>query len=69
MSRLPRRHTVPDQGLQALLTIPYGEPRSYDEIARQVGHAAAVRAVGAANGRNPISVIAPYHRVLTLPPR
>src|SRR5258707_617165 len=48
----------------ALLTIPYGEIRSYGEIARQIGSPAAVRAVGAANGRNPISIIAPCHRVV-----
>jgi methylated-DNA-[protein]-cysteine S-methyltransferase len=48
----------------ALLTIPYGETRSYGEIARQIGSPAAVRAVGAANGRNPVSIIAPCHRVL-----
>jgi methylated-DNA-[protein]-cysteine S-methyltransferase len=49
---------------QALLTIPFGETRSYSEIAAQIGHASAVRAVGAANGRNPISIIAPCHRVI-----
>jgi len=38
----------------ALLTIPFGETRSYGQIARQIGHPTAVRAVGAANGRNPI---------------
>lgn len=48
----------------ALLTIPYGETRSYGEIARQIGNPAAVRAVGAANGRNPLSIIAPCHRVI-----
>lgn len=48
----------------ALLTIPFGETRSYAEIARQVGSPQAVRAVGAANGRNPISIIAPCHRVI-----
>ena len=48
----------------ALLTIPFGETRSYAEIARQIGKPAAVRAVGAANGRNPISIIAPCHRVI-----
>jgi methylated-DNA-[protein]-cysteine S-methyltransferase len=48
----------------ALLTIPYGQTRSYGEIARQIGSPAAVRAVGAANGRNPISIIAPCHRVV-----
>jgi methylated-DNA-[protein]-cysteine S-methyltransferase len=48
----------------ALLTIPFGETRSYAEIARQVGRPTAFRAVGAANGRNPISIIAPCHRVI-----
>lgn len=48
----------------ALTTIPFGETRSYGEIARQIGRPAAVRAVGAANGRNPISIIAPCHRVI-----
>jgi methylated-DNA-[protein]-cysteine S-methyltransferase len=48
----------------ALLTIPFGETRSYAEIARQIGKPEASRAVGAANGRNPISIIAPCHRVL-----
>jgi methylated-DNA-[protein]-cysteine S-methyltransferase len=48
----------------ALLTIPYGETRSYGEIAAQIGNPKAVRAVGAANGKNPISIIAPCHRVI-----
>jgi methylated-DNA-[protein]-cysteine S-methyltransferase len=48
----------------ALLTIPFGETRSYSEIAAQIGNQKAVRAVGAANGRNPISIIAPCHRVI-----
>ncbi|WP_367872785.1 methylated-DNA--[protein]-cysteine S-methyltransferase [Luteolibacter sp. Populi] len=48
----------------ALVTIPFGETRSYAQIAKQIGHPAAVRAVGAANGRNPISIIAPCHRVI-----
>ncbi|HDS1734666.1 methylated-DNA--[protein]-cysteine S-methyltransferase [Pseudomonas sp. BP8] len=48
----------------ALLTIPFGETRSYSDIARQIGNPTAVRAVGAANGRNPISIIAPCHRVI-----
>jgi methylated-DNA-[protein]-cysteine S-methyltransferase len=48
----------------ALLTIPFGETRTYAEIARQIGAPKAVRAVGAANGRNPISIITPCHRVL-----
>jgi methylated-DNA-[protein]-cysteine S-methyltransferase len=48
----------------ALLTIPFGETRSYGEIARAIGSPAAVRAVGAANGRNPLSIVAPCHRVI-----
>jgi methylated-DNA-[protein]-cysteine S-methyltransferase len=48
----------------ALLTIPFGETRSYAQIASQIGAPKAVRAVGAANGRNPISIIAPCHRVI-----
>ena len=49
---------------QALLGIPFGETRSYRDIAEQVGNIKAVRAVGAANGKNPISIIAPCHRVV-----
>ena len=49
---------------QALLTIPYGQTRSYLQIAEQLGNPKAVRAVGAANGKNPISIIAPCHRVI-----
>ncbi len=49
---------------QELLTIPYGETRSYGDIARRLGNAQACRAVGAANGRNPISIVAPCHRVV-----
>ncbi len=48
----------------ALLTIPFGETRSYRDIAKQVGNASAVRAVGAANGKNPIAIVAPCHRVI-----
>lgn len=48
----------------ALLTIPFGETRSYGEIARQIGEPTASRAVGAANDKNPISIIAPCHRVI-----
>ncbi|MGF6769966.1 methylated-DNA-[protein]-cysteine S-methyltransferase [Paraburkholderia sp. GAS199] len=48
----------------ALLTIPFGETRSYSDIAAQIGSVNAVRAVGAANGRNPISIVAPCHRVI-----
>jgi len=48
----------------ALLKIPFGETRSYGQIAEQIGNPKAVRAVGAANGRNPISIIAACHRVI-----
>jgi len=50
--------------LEALLDIPYGETTSYGEIARRIGRPKAVRAVGAANGRNPIPVVVPCHRVI-----
>lgn len=48
----------------ALLAIPYGDTISYAELARRIGKPAAVRAVGAANGANPIPVIIPCHRVI-----
>ena len=47
-----------------LLRIPYGETRSYAQIAKTIGRPAAVRAVGAANGANPIPIIIPCHRVI-----
>jgi len=47
-----------------LLTIPYGETRSYADIARAIGAPASVRAVGAANGANPIPIVVPCHRVI-----
>lgn len=49
---------------QQLLAIPFGETRSYGEIARALGKPTASRAVGAANGKNPISIVAPCHRVI-----
>lgn len=49
---------------EALLGIPFGETRSYGQLARQLGNPQAMRAVGAANGRNPISIIVPCHRVI-----
>ncbi|GFM20253.1 MULTISPECIES: methylated-DNA--[protein]-cysteine S-methyltransferase [Mycobacteriaceae] len=49
---------------EALLTIPYGETRSYGEIARQIEAPGAFRAVGLANGHNPIGIIVPCHRVI-----
>ncbi len=48
----------------ALRTIPYAETRSYGEIAQQIGSPKAFRAVGLANGRNPIAVVVPCHRVI-----
>ncbi|KAF1067997.1 MAG: Methylated-DNA--protein-cysteine methyltransferase, constitutive [Pseudomonas citronellolis] len=47
-----------------LVRIPFGQTRSYREIAELIGNPKAVRAVGAANGRNPLSIIAPCHRVI-----
>jgi methylated-DNA-[protein]-cysteine S-methyltransferase len=49
---------------EALLGIPFGETRTYGELAKQLGSPTASRAVGAANGRNPISIIVPCHRVI-----
>jgi methylated-DNA-[protein]-cysteine S-methyltransferase len=49
---------------QALLAIPFGETRSYRDIAVALGRPTATRAVGAANGRNPIPIVAPCHRVI-----
>lgn len=49
---------------RALLAIPYGETRSYAEIARAVGRPRAFRAVGMANNRNPIAIVVPCHRVI-----
>ena len=49
---------------RALVEIPYGETASYGEIAARVGRPSAARAVGLANGRNPIAVIVPCHRVI-----
>ncbi len=50
--------------LKALQDIPYGETVSYGEIARRIGKPKAVRAVGAANGRNPLPIVLPCHRVI-----
>jgi methylated-DNA-[protein]-cysteine S-methyltransferase len=47
-----------------LVKIPYGETRSYSQVAEAVGRPKAVRAVGAANGSNPIAIIVPCHRVI-----
>ena len=53
-----------NQVWNALRTIPFGETRSYSQIAQQIGRGNAVRAVGAANGRNPLPIIVPCHRVI-----
>ncbi|MFP3948073.1 MAG: methylated-DNA--[protein]-cysteine S-methyltransferase [Longimicrobiales bacterium] len=49
---------------RGLLTIPYGESRSYAWLAEAVGRPGAYRAVGAANGRNPLAIVVPCHRVI-----
>jgi methylated-DNA-[protein]-cysteine S-methyltransferase len=49
---------------QALLKIPYGETRTYADIARAVGKPTAFRAVGMANNRNPVAIVVPCHRVI-----
>ena len=48
----------------ALLIIPYGETRSYADIARAIGHPHAFRAVGMSNNRNPVAIVVPCHRVI-----
>jgi methylated-DNA-[protein]-cysteine S-methyltransferase len=48
-----------------LLKIPYGQTNSYQEVAKKICHERAVRAVGTANGRNPVSIIIPCHRVIS----
>ncbi len=60
----PQGTTFQKQVWNALLAIPHGETRSYSDIAKQIGSPEAVRAVGAANGRNPIPVVIPCHRVI-----
>ncbi|MFC4858774.1 methylated-DNA--[protein]-cysteine S-methyltransferase [Actinophytocola glycyrrhizae] len=47
-----------------LATIPYGETTTYGELAERLGHPTAARAVGLANGKNPVSIIVPCHRVV-----
>lgn len=49
---------------EALKRIPYGETRGYGDLAAELGRPGAARAVGAANGRNPISIVVPCHRVI-----
>ena len=49
---------------QALTTVPYAATTSYKEIAKQIGNEKAVRAVGMANSKNPLSIIVPCHRII-----
>jgi methylated-DNA-[protein]-cysteine S-methyltransferase len=60
----PRGTEFQQRVWQALLEIPYGEVCSYRDIAERLGNARAVRAVGTANGRNPLPIIVPCHRVI-----
>jgi methylated-DNA-[protein]-cysteine S-methyltransferase len=60
----PRGSGFQERVWRALLKIKFGETRSYGEIARAIGRPSASRAVGAANGRNPIAIIVPCHRVI-----
>ncbi len=49
---------------EALLTVPFGQTRSYLSLARQLGDEKAIRAVASANGRNPLAVVIPCHRII-----
>lgn len=60
----PRGTPFQQRVWRALLDIPYGETTSYGELARRIGDARAVRAVGLANGANPIAIVIPCHRVI-----
>jgi O-6-methylguanine DNA methyltransferase len=51
---------------RALLDIPYGETRSYRDLAQAIGHPTAFRAVGLSNNRNPIAIVVPCHRVIAV---
>ena len=65
MGRLdPRGTRFQQQVWTALCAIPYGETISYGELARRIGNPRAVRAVGLANGSNPVGVVVPCHRVI-----
>lgn len=60
----PRGTEFQKQVWKALLEIPYGETRSYKQIAETIGNPKAVRAVGMANNRNPLLIVVPCHRVI-----
>jgi methylated-DNA-[protein]-cysteine S-methyltransferase len=49
---------------EQLVQIPYGETRTYAQVAAAIGHPSAIRAVGSANGQNPVAIIVPCHRVI-----
>jgi O-6-methylguanine DNA methyltransferase len=60
----PRGTPFQQQVWEAVAAIPYGATRSYGQIAAQIGRPTAVRAVGAANGANPLCIVVPCHRVI-----
>lgn len=60
----PRGSEFQKKVWDALQTIPYGETRTYKDIAIQIGHNLSYRAVGMANNRNPIAILIPCHRVI-----
>ena len=64
MDLAPRATPFQQQVLDALREIPYGETRSYRDVAQTIGNPKAVRAVGGANGNNPIAIVIPCHRVV-----
>lgn len=64
LSLKPRGTDFQLQVWEALLAIPHGQTRSYGEIARAIGRPSAFRAVGAANGANPLPIVIPCHRVI-----
>jgi methylated-DNA-[protein]-cysteine S-methyltransferase len=64
LSLLIKGTTFQQQVWKALLEIPYGETRSYKQIAVAIGNPKAVRAVGMANNRNPLLIVVPCHRVI-----
>ena len=64
LSLNPRGTVFQQQVWKALCDIPYGETRSYKQIAEAIGNPKAVRAVGMANNRNPLLIVVPCHRVI-----
>ena len=59
-----RRHALPGEGVARGGGVPYGQTRAYGDVARRIRRPNAVRAVGAANGQNPLPIIIPCHRVI-----